>query len=162
LNGPVAETTPSLKELLERIARLEAEIRARDERIEKLERLVEDLRRRGKRQSAPFSKGMPSLMPKAPGRKPGERYGRPVPAAIPKRIDETVRVPCPLWCFHCSGRVRLHGTGHQYLPDLPVIEEVLATPPNSGYVDELAGKLHPLAQRKAEAVSSRPSETFTS
>jgi hypothetical protein len=45
---------------------------------------------------------------------------------------------------------------------LPVIEEVLATPPDPGYVDYLAGKLHPLAQRKAEAGSARPSETFTS
>jgi hypothetical protein len=45
---------------------------------------------------------------------------------------------------------------------LPIIEEVLATPPDPGYVDYLAGKLHPLAQRKAEAVSSRLSETFTS
>jgi hypothetical protein len=45
---------------------------------------------------------------------------------------------------------------------LPVIEEVLATPPDPGYVDYLAGKLHPLAQRKAEAVSSQASENFTS
>ena len=43
---------------------------------------------------------------------------------------------------------------------LPVIEEVLATPPDPGYLDYLAGKLHPLAQRKAEAVSSQASETF--
>lgn len=45
---------------------------------------------------------------------------------------------------------------------LPVIEEVLTTPPDPGYVDYLAAKLHPLAQRKAEAVSSQASETFTS
>jgi hypothetical protein len=45
---------------------------------------------------------------------------------------------------------------------LPVIEEVLATPPDPGYVDYLAGKLHPLAQRKAEALSSQVSENFTS
>lgn len=45
---------------------------------------------------------------------------------------------------------------------LPVIEEVLATPPDPGYVDYLAGKLHPFAQRKAEALSSQPSENFTS
>lgn len=44
---------------------------------------------------------------------------------------------------------------------LPVIEEVLATPPDPGYVEYLAGKLHPLAQRKAEAVSSHLSENFT-
>ncbi len=45
---------------------------------------------------------------------------------------------------------------------LPVIEEVLATPPDPGYVDYLAGKLHPHAQRKAEAASDSMSETFTS
>jgi len=45
---------------------------------------------------------------------------------------------------------------------LPVIEEVLATPPDPGYIDYVAGKLHPLAQRKAEAVSSQASEIFTS
>lgn len=45
---------------------------------------------------------------------------------------------------------------------LPVIEEVLATPPDPGYVDYLAGKLHPLAQRKAEARASQASENFTS
>ena len=45
---------------------------------------------------------------------------------------------------------------------LPVIEEVLATPPDPGYVDYLAGKLHPLAQRKVEAVSSLRAENFTS
>jgi hypothetical protein len=45
---------------------------------------------------------------------------------------------------------------------LPVIEEVLATPPDPGYVDYLAGKLHPLAQRKAEIASSQASENFTS
>lgn len=45
---------------------------------------------------------------------------------------------------------------------LPVIEEVLATPPDPGYLDYLAGKLHPLAQRKAEIASSQASENFTS
>jgi len=45
---------------------------------------------------------------------------------------------------------------------LPVIEEVLATPPDPGYIEYLTAKLHPLAQRKAEAVSSHTSEVRTS
>jgi hypothetical protein len=45
---------------------------------------------------------------------------------------------------------------------LPVIEEVLATPPDPGYVEYLAGKLHPFAQRKAEVGSIQPSDNFTS
>jgi transposase len=114
--------------MVDRIARLEAELAkrgrelaAKDQRIAELERLVEELRRRGKRQAAPFSKGAPSLHPKPPGRRPGEGYGRQALPSIPKRVDEAILVPCPLWCRHCHGRVRLHGCGHQYLLDLPVV-----------------------------------------
>jgi hypothetical protein len=44
----------------------------------------------------------------------------------------------------------------------PSSKKVLATPPDPGYVEYLTGKLHPFAQRKAEAVPSRLSESFTS
>jgi transposase len=117
----VADGSPSIQELLERIARLEAELAARDRRIAELERLVEQLRRRGKRQAAPFSKDAPSLHPKPPGRKGGQGYGRQALPSIPKRVDETIRVPCPPRCPSCHGRVRRHGTGHQYLLDLPEV-----------------------------------------
>jgi transposase len=124
----VAGSLPSLEELVERIARLEAELAkrdrelaAKDERIAELERMVEELRRRGKRQAAPFSKGAPKLHPKPPGRKPGEGYGRQALASVPKRVDETIRVACPLFCRHCHGRVRLGGTGRQYVSDLPEV-----------------------------------------
>jgi len=124
----VAGNSPSVEELLDRIARLEAELArrdrelaAKDQRIAELERIIEELRRRGKRQAAPFSKGVPSFAPKPAGRKPGERYGRQALRKLPERVDETIRVGCPLWCRHCHGRVRLHGTGHQYLLDLPEV-----------------------------------------
>jgi transposase len=117
----VAESAPSIQELLDRIARLEGALAAKDRRIADLERMVEELKRRGKRQAAPFSKGAPSLEPKVPGRKPGEGYGRQARPSIPKRVNETIRVPCPLWCRHCQGRVKLQGTGHQYLVDLPEV-----------------------------------------
>ena len=116
------ESPPSYEELLERIARLEEALAARDRRIAELERIVEELQRRGKRQAAPFSKGAPTFKPKRPGRKPGEGYGRQALPAIPKRVDETIRVPCPLWCRHCHGRVRLHDSGHQYVVDIPPVQ----------------------------------------
>ena len=51
------------------IATLNETLVARDERIAKLEELLEDSRRSGKRQAAPFSKGDPADEPKPPGRK---------------------------------------------------------------------------------------------
>jgi transposase len=124
----VASSSPSIEDLLDRIARLEAELArrerelaAKDQRIAELERIIEELRRRGKRQAAPFSKGAPSLHPKPPGRKPGEGYGRQARPSLPRRVDETIWVACPLFCRHCHGRVRLWGTGRQYVLDLPEV-----------------------------------------
>ena len=45
-------------------------------RIAELERALEEARRGGKRQAAPFSKGDPSSTPKRPGRKSGDKHGR--------------------------------------------------------------------------------------
>jgi hypothetical protein len=65
------------------VARLEREITVKDQaliaqrdRIVELERALEDSRRGGKRQAAPFSKGDPKPAPKTPGRKSGDRHGR--------------------------------------------------------------------------------------
>ena len=41
------------------------------ERIDQLEKLIEEVRRGGKRQAAPFSKGNPKATPKKSGRKSG-------------------------------------------------------------------------------------------
>ena len=144
----MAGDSPSLQDLLDRIGRLEAELArrerelaAKDQRIAELERIIEELQRRGKRQAAPFSKGAPSLKPNPPGRKPGEGYGRQALPGIPKRVDETIRVPCPLWCRHCQGRVRLHGTGHQYLLDLPDVRpHVTEFVVEYGYCVECGGR----------------------
>jgi len=122
----------AIQELLDRIARLEAELArrerelsAKDERIAELERIVGELQRRGKRQAAPFSKGAPSLNPKPPGRKPGEGYGRQARAQTPRRVDETIQVPCPVRCGHCQGRVKLAGAGRQYVVDLPKVRPLV-------------------------------------
>ena len=60
-----------------------AELKAR---IEKLEVLLEQALRRGKRQAAAFGKGPSKKKPKRPGRKPGDEYGQHVCRAVPERI----------------------------------------------------------------------------
>jgi len=49
-----------------RIAELEAKLDAALKRIAELEAIIEKLTRGGKRQAAPFSKGLPKLNPKKP------------------------------------------------------------------------------------------------
>lgn len=83
--------------------------------------MIEELRRRGKRQAAPFSKGAPKAEPKRPGRKPGSEYGRQALREVPDRIDETVEVGCPVYCPACHGPVRLKGKESQYQVDLPAV-----------------------------------------
>jgi transposase len=121
---------PSCEELLEvidelkkRLLDLENQLAEKDRQIDELKRLIEELRRTGKRQASPFSKGAPKTDPLTPGRKPGRRYGRQSTPAIPKRVDETVVVPCPLFCSDsdCSGTVRLTGKASQYQIDVPPI-----------------------------------------
>lgn len=112
---------PSYDELLEVNSQLQRLLAERDRRIAELEQLVEELRRRGKRQAAPFSKGEPKPDPKRPGRKPGSQYGRQAVRPVPRRVDETIVVPCPLYCHHCGGPVRLEDKASQYQVDIPPI-----------------------------------------
>ena len=71
--------------------------------IAELRRIIEELRRAGKRQAGPFSKGPPKLKPKRPGRKPGDDYGTQFSRAEPERIDETYAAELPAACPHCGG-----------------------------------------------------------
>lgn len=59
-----------------RLGELLAALETRDARIAELEKLLEESRRSGKRQAAPFSKGEPSDEPKRPGRRSGSEHGR--------------------------------------------------------------------------------------
>ena len=89
-------------------------------RIKKLEAIIEDLRRGGKRQSAPFSKGPPKPDPKSPGRKPGADYGPTAFRQPPKAIDETVHADLPPACPKCHGAHILEKeTAEQFQEDIP-------------------------------------------
>jgi len=109
------------EELLQENSELRRKLAEQARQVEKLEKLVEELRRRGKRQAAPFSKGEPKSKPKRPGRKPGKKYGDRASRPRPPRVDETVEVNCPLFCESCNGTVRLTGKESQVQVDLPAI-----------------------------------------
>lgn len=89
MDGPIDPDCPGCRELRKEIA--------------ELRRLLDELRRGGKRQAAPFSKGRPKLTPKTPGRKPGEGYGTHHRRTAPERIDEVHHAELPAACPHCDG-----------------------------------------------------------
>jgi len=87
--------------------------------IARLQELLEQARRAGKRQAAPFSKGPPNAAPRRPGRRPGAAYGRAAHRGAPEHIDEVVAVPLPPRCPHCGAAVDPLGVAPQYHAELP-------------------------------------------
>jgi transposase len=108
-------------ELRRRLAEQESQTEKQERRIAQLEKVIEELRRGGKRQAAPFSKGEPKSDPQTPGRKPAERYGKRACRSVPEQVDETVEVEFPLFCEFCQGKVGWVGKDSQYQIDLPEI-----------------------------------------
>lgn len=100
--------------LRRQIVQLEAE-------KQRLLQLLEAERRAGKRQAAPFSKGLYKKKPKKSGRKPGDDYGnkghRPPPP--PEKIDETYEAPLPDACPDCGGPVEETDVQQQYQVEIP-------------------------------------------
>jgi transposase len=112
---------PTYEELVQENSELRRRIAEQEQRIARLERIIEELRRGGKRQAAPFSKGEPKGDPKTPGRKPAERYGKRAFRPVPEQVDETLEVGCPVVCEVCNGSVRLTRKESQYQIDFPEI-----------------------------------------
>ena len=101
-------------------AQLRLEVQALREQVAKLMAALEEERRRGKRQAAPFSKGPPAAEPKPPGRKSGKRHGPHAHRSIPPRIDETYDAPLPESCPDCaSGRISESHVAVQYQTEIP-------------------------------------------
>ena len=90
-------TYAELLDLTRRHARQIDELRAE---VERLKAELEQARRAGKRQAAPFSKGPPKANPRRPGRKPGHPPSHR-PAPPPEPVDRTVEVPLPPECPEC-------------------------------------------------------------
>jgi transposase len=101
-------------------AQLRQELQVLREQVAKLTAALEEERRRGKRQAAPFSKGPPVTEAKSPGRKSGKRHGPHAHRSVPPRIDETYDAPLPQTCPRCASR-QVHEThiAVQYQTEIP-------------------------------------------
>jgi transposase len=87
-------------------------------RVAKLEGELEEARRAGKRQAAPFSRGEPKQRPGRPGRRSGDDHGRHGHREPPGEVDE--ELDAPLWprC-ECGGEIEQDRIEYQYQDELP-------------------------------------------
>ena len=109
---PINSDCPQCKQLLAIIEQLQAQIKALQDRLEKVER-------EGKRQAAPFRKKRKASADK-PGRKSGEDHGQHHRRNVPERVDETYDVPLPASCPDCgSHELTKCETRTQYQTDIP-------------------------------------------
>ncbi|HKB37618.1 MAG TPA: hypothetical protein VKD72_14315 [Gemmataceae bacterium] len=72
----MAEPGLSYAELWDLVQQQRRQIQALQAEVARLRAALDEARRAGKRQAAPFRKGPPKPDPKRPGRKPGGRHGR--------------------------------------------------------------------------------------
>lgn len=101
--GSLEELAAEISVLRGRIGELEAALGSRDARITELEKLLEESRRAGKRQAAPFSKRSPKQDPAKPGRKSGPNHGRHGHRMTPGSWDHERDALLPEACPHCGG-----------------------------------------------------------
>ncbi len=88
----------------QRCRELEARVQALDEQVRALTAALEEARRAGKRQAAPFRKGNRVQNPKKPGRKAGKDYGKQAHRTAPPEapVQEHHEAPLPKQCPHCA------------------------------------------------------------
>jgi transposase len=98
------------------LRRRNAELQAQ---VENLTGLLDEQRRAGKRQAAPFSKGQPKPEPKKPGRKPGTDYGTKAQRPPPDHIDEVHEAHLPDACPDCGGPIDEVDIEQQYQVEIP-------------------------------------------
>src|SRR4029453_6356473 len=106
--GPVPGVVVERDGLAGEVERLRADNQRLVARVGELACQVEELRRAGKRQAAPFSKDRPAAHPRRPGRKAGAAYGRHGRRPVPERVDRSwwwrCRMPALAAVARCSSR----------------------------------------------------------
>ena len=103
----------------------DAKVEALSAQVDQLTRLLEETRRAGKRQAAPFSKGDPTPDPKTPGRKGGKAYGKRAGRAVPERADRELDAALASSCPDCGGIVVEDGVHEQWVCEVPKCEPVV-------------------------------------
>ena len=121
LGVAIGDLESVVAELQAAVARLTETLADRESRIVELERLLEQSRRSGKRQAAPFRKGDPVAEPKTPGRKRGGLHGRHAHRLPPPDPDRTLDARLPACCPHCGGGVVHERDADQFQTDLPAL-----------------------------------------
>lgn len=99
--------------------KLSREFERLKEFVEKLQKALEETRRAGKRQAAPFRK--PKVAdPQKPGRRSREDYGMQARRTIPEQIDERWDAPLPECCPQCGcGELTEDAVWQQCQTDIP-------------------------------------------
>jgi len=113
----IAELKKQLQQVMAIVEKLQKE-------NERLRAEVEELKRVGKRQAAPFARRHWVEHPKRQGRKAGK--GRFVQRAKPslKEVSETKVAPLPC-CAECGGTLRQRQPHEQFEIDLPKVEPII-------------------------------------
>jgi len=99
-------------------ARLVGENERLHARVGKLEGLLEEARRAGKRQAAPFSRGEPKQGPGRPGRRSGDQHGKHGHREPSGEVDEELDAPLAARCG-CGGEIEEERIEFQYQDELP-------------------------------------------
>lgn len=123
MNGRPEIEQLSRDDLIALVVKLTTTVETLQAEVQALREENEDLKRRGLRQAAPFSKGKPKADPKPPGRKKGEgpfTYRR---APHPDQITEpAVDVPVrQRACRSCGGKLIEERVDFAYVTDLPPV-----------------------------------------
>ncbi len=106
------------EQLWEEAVRLTGENERLKARVAKLGGELEEARRAGKRQSAPFSRGDPSESPRRSGRRSGAEHGRHGHRQPPEQVDEQLDAPLADRC-ECGGEIFEERIEFQYQDELP-------------------------------------------
>lgn len=120
----IAELEQQLSQAMAVIQRQQKQIGHLKELSTHLQAEVEELKRAGKRQAAPFARRHWVEHPKRPGRKMGK--GRFVQREKPslKEVDETKTASLP-GCPECGGKLRQRRRHEQFMIDLPEVQPVI-------------------------------------
>jgi transposase len=107
------------------VERLERENERLRQRLADVETELEQARRAGKRQAAPFSKGRSAATGRPAGRRPGAAYGQRAHRLAPEHIDREVEVVLPASCRACGGVIDPERVAEQYQEDLPEVRPIV-------------------------------------
>jgi transposase len=113
-----SELTAENEQLWGELARVTGENERLRARVGKLEGQLEEARRAGKRQAAPFSRGEPKSAAGRPGRRSGDQHGKHGHREPPGEVDEELDALLAPRC-ECGGEIEEERSEFQYQDELP-------------------------------------------